>query len=85
MAEFTEDRKEYQKIWRENHKEKMRKYMKEYMREYNKINKEKYQQQNDKRKTIRIDCECGCNIGKYNLEHHSKTKKHKTLLEKNLI
>ena len=80
----TDDMKEYQRQWRENHKDIMKAYMKEYMRSYYKVNKDKSDYQNSQRKLNRVQCECGCDVAKYNLEIHKKTKKHQNNMKVSL-
>ncbi len=62
-------------------------YGKQYFKEYSKLNKTKlleYSKQHyDKNKNKileKIKCECGCMIGRNNISHHIKTKKHIKLM-----
>ncbi len=59
-----------------------REYNSAYYKAYYQLNKDKYKYDKDKSKrliqknNIRITCECGCIIKKYNLPSHLRTKKH---------
>ena len=64
--------KEYQNEYCKNNKEKI----KEYQNEYRKNNKEKIKEYQKEK----IICECGCEITKYNLITHKKSKKHIDLI-----
>jgi len=78
-----EEKKEYDKEYREENKE----HYKEYRKEYHQLNKEKinkriaehYQLNKEKilqNKKEKIKCDCGAVVNKSNLSSHKKTKKH---------
>ena len=67
--------------------EERKEYNKVYNKEYRETNKEKIQEyKEDNREKIReyfkqkITCQCGCNVLKYNLKQHERTKKHSDLI-----
>ena len=71
------------KQYREDNKIKKQEYMKQYRED----NKEKIQEyKEDNREKIReyfkekITRQCGCNVLKYNLKKHERTKKHTDLI-----
>ena len=61
-----------QKEYRKNNKEYFKKYQKEYRENNKEIIKEKRKE--------KIICECGCEITKYHLSRHLKSKKHQDYL-----
>ena len=69
-------RKERNKNFRQNNKEKYKEKILEKAKEYYKNNKEKIKE----RKKENIICECGCEVKKYNLKKHQKTKRHLNLI-----
>jgi hypothetical protein len=64
--------KEYQNEYCKNNKEKIKEYQNEYCKNNKEILKEKQKE--------KIICECGCNIRKYDLSKHLKSKKHIDLM-----
>ena len=79
-----EEKKEYQKEYREQNKEKMQEYQKEYQKEYKENNKDKIKEYNKNYNKQKITCKCG---GRYTRTHkaeHERSKKHqKYINEKN--
>ena len=72
--------KEYYEIWRENNKEKKSEYNSTYrLNNIDKVNEavRKCREKYDKK----ITCECGCEIRKYDMIRHKKTKKHIKFIE----
>ena len=80
---IKEQKNEYNKEYRDNNKEKIQ----EYKKDYYETNKEKIQEyiENNKeqikeKKREKITCKCGCNVLKYDLKKHERTKKHINLM-----
>ena len=80
-------RKESQKKYRENNKEKIAERTKEYRdnnkekiaerkKEYRDNNKEKIAEQGKKYRKQKVVCECGSEVNKGSLSRHRKSKKH---------
>ena len=65
-------RKESQKKYRENNKEKIA----ERKKEYRDNNKEKIAEQGKKYREQKVVCECGSEVNKDSLSRHRKSKKH---------
>ena len=90
--EYLEDNKkaiaEKNKEYRENNKEQIKEQRKEY-RENNKeiiAKKKKQYYDNNKEKIaekqkLKVTCECGCKVRKYDLPRHKKTNKHLELMK----
>jgi hypothetical protein len=90
-----EDRLEYGKKWRKDHREKSLDYGKQYRQDnkdkistqkkdyYNrkKEDKLKYYQDNKQRLSERIICECGCEINRSSIKTHEKSKKHQLIIQ----
>ena len=87
MKEYRETNKgilnEKKKQYYQNNKD----ILKEKTKQYRETNKEKIQEyRDDNREKIReyfkekITCQCGCNVLKYNLKQHERTKKHSDLI-----
>ena len=64
--------KEYNKQYTKEHKDKLN----EYRKQYNNDNRDKIR---ERQKQI-VVCECGCEIQKWSLYHHKKTKNHQIRL-----
>jgi len=75
-----EKRNEYNRQYHQDNKEKRKEKRNEYNRQYRLDNKEKIKEKS-KEKTI---CECGIEVTKCNLSRHEKSKFHKNY-EKNII
>jgi hypothetical protein len=79
----TEHYKEYNKIYKEDNKEKIQEYRKKYNDEHNNEIKEKdkiYREDNkekiQERRSEKITCSCGSVITRGHISHHKKTFKH---------
>ena len=83
--------KEYNKEYYETNKDKIKEYYetnKDKIKEYREINKDKrnkihkeYYEVNKDKKNKKINCVCGCEVGKNNLLRHQNSPKHIKLME----
>lgn len=48
------------------------------------VRQKKYREKHKDKLNEKVLCECGCNVNKYNLSRHKKTKKHLELILKNV-
>ena len=78
---------QYKKEWHKANKEKINKQKKEYYQANKEAiaqrDKEYYQDNRDKikaRKSIKMKCECGCEVRKDSIYKHRKSKKHERLM-----
>tara|TARA_R110000765_G_C18719488_1_gene584082 strand:- start:45 stop:629 length:585 start_codon:yes stop_codon:yes gene_type:complete len=87
-----EQRKEYDKKYRENNKEKIKEQKKEIDKQYRENNKEYFKEhkkeyyENNKNRILehiseKIICECGCEIRRGGLAEHKRSQKHIKLME----
>ena len=81
--EYRESNKEYHKEYYQANKEKIKDKMKEYhqankekIKEYSKQYNEANKEQIKEYQKAKIECECGCEIRKDNMNRHKKSKKH---------
>ena len=81
--EYRENNKDKIKEYYENNKDKIKEVKKEYYEKNKDKVKEYYENNKDKIKIkIKINCDCGCEVAKCQLNRHMKTKKHIKLIEK---
>tara|TARA_R110001606_G_scaffold140258_1_gene279016 strand:+ start:31 stop:549 length:519 start_codon:yes stop_codon:yes gene_type:complete len=84
--------KEYQKKQKkkyfEENKDKISEYRKVYYEEnkdnkleYQKVYREEHKVEISQKDKVKLVCECGCEIRKYDMNRHKKTKKHIKLME----
>tara|TARA_R110000823_G_scaffold102209_1_gene219262 strand:- start:864 stop:1391 length:528 start_codon:yes stop_codon:yes gene_type:complete len=82
-----EDKKEYDKKYKEKNKDKIKEYKKEYYKEYNIYNKDKIKEYKKEYRENNIDkikeqkarkyvCECGATLSESNKARHLKSIKH---------
>lgn len=86
---FANGKKEYTKIYNENHKKEIKEYNKIYKENHKKEIKEQHKiyyktnkEQIIKKKSEPYLCECGCVIQRTVKAQHQKTQKHNKLMEK---
>lgn len=84
---FINSKKEYNKIYNENHKKEIKEYNKMYyqsnsdkLTEQNKIYHQKNKEQINEQRNVPYLCECGCTITKRNKSTHQKSQKHIKLI-----
>ena len=75
------DRKYYNKEWRENNKD----LVKEKYNEYYNNNKEKVNKQHNDWGKVKITCECGKEIARGHLSHHTNTLFHKKYISNIIV
>ncbi len=83
VEERKEQKKEYGKAYSQAHKEQKKEQDKqryEANKEKIKEQSKKYCQAHKEQNREKVECECGCKIGKGNLAQHRKSKKHLNLL-----
>ena len=74
--ENKEKLSEYNKVYRNENKEKILEYKKPYQKQYQHQNKEKI----EAKRSVKVTCECGCSIRKSSISTHRKTQKHINLM-----
>tara|TARA_R110000823_G_scaffold177420_1_gene309971 strand:+ start:110 stop:679 length:570 start_codon:yes stop_codon:yes gene_type:complete len=79
-VDYEENKDKYHKKYKK-HYEKNKDKISEKVKKYKEKNKEKISEYNK----VKVNCECGCEIRKYCLSKHKKTKKHIKLMENIII
>ena len=81
--EKAQKRKEYEKKYREEHKDKIKEYRAKYKEDHKdcvlEYNKKYYENKKDDVKQkglVKVTCDCGVEVEKWHLSRHKKTKKH---------
>ena len=77
--EYYEDNKETFREYYEKNKEKIKEY-REKNQEKIKEQRKEYYEKTKERHSIRVICECGMNVNKYNIPRHSRSIRHNSIL-----
>jgi len=81
-----EQKKQANKEYNQNNKEKMSEYYqtnKEQIKEKKKKYHETHKEEINAKRSVKIKCECGCQVRKSNISSHRKTPKHLDLMKIN--